>query len=740
MRKLQCDTCDDLSPRIVWGEGPTKPKLILIGEAPGRDEDAEGRPFVGGAGRILNAVLEEAHLRRSDVYITNVVKCRPPNNRTPTSVEGANCFGTLVDELRGIDCGTIVTLGDYANKAIVDTYFGITKVRGTPMYSNKLRKNVVPTMHPAFVMRGNFEYIGILAGDIEKALRIEAGEEVDPEVNYLVDPLSDEGRDYIDECIKQGCSCDIETTGLDPNNGVILGVSFSHTPRSALYCDFTLHESVVRRILESGAPITFQYGQFDTYFLKVHGIHTRNWVFDTKYAQKLIAPELPSSLSFINSCYTMYPYYKEYGTGGEIRKNISATPKDVLQFYCNRDADVTEIGRRHLTDELEENNLSSLMETITMPLARLVVDIRINGFRIDIDALNEWKDTVGPNTERLKAWFEERGVNPNSPTQLGTFLTEKHGLKLPKTPTGRWKTDAKTIRTLHKRYDLPILDYLIKYREVSKINSTYIEAIDRLRNGDRLHSELVVGGTETGRLSSRDPNLQNVPKDLRNIFIPEDGHTLIDADYRQLEMHVLSVLSEDEQLLSDLTNGVYIPTEIGKSLGWDIEKCESNKKVLKGVMYGTLYGRGARAIGIEFGIRTSDAEGIQRGFLRRYPRVEEYLVNERRTATSTKRITTPFGRRRHFLGDRTATQSYNYKIQSCAADIMSTGLLRCTRTVPVKYFKLSVHDSGIFSVPTGELATYTARIKSALEQPIEQLEGFSFPAEIATGKNWRDVK
>ena len=737
MKARTCDLCEDLSPKIVRGIGPTNPKLIILGSAPDEDDERKGFPQAGGKGKVFSATLGPAGLQRSELYITNVVKCRPSNNRKPTRIETANCFSTLKDELRRINCKTIVTLGDYPTKSIVNTGHNISKIRGTPMYSSELRCDVIPTFDPKFLMQGKFHMMGVVINDLKKALSITNGVEIDPPVDYLTDPHSDEGRDYIERCIKNGCSCDIESTGLDPYNGSVIGVSFSVEPRTALYCSFNLHESTIRKILNSGAPITFQYGQFDTYFLKVHGVRVRNWAWDTKYAQNLIAPELPASLAFLNSIYTMYPYYKEYG-GTEIRKNIAATPKDVLQFYCNRDADVTEIARIKLKEEVESNNLDDVMNNITMPLARAVVGMRINGIKLDLDALQKWKDYAGPNTEILKDWFEKLGVNPNSGAQVGRYMIDALNISLGNTPTGKPKTDAKTIKSICARYEHPFLDNLLKYREVSKINSTYVETIERFRHGDRLRSELVVGGAETGRLSSRDPNLQNVPESLRNIFIPETNHTLIDADYTQLEMYVLAALSGDILLHNDLNNGVYVPTVIGQSMGWSVEECQLKKKILKGVMYGTLYGRGARAIAIEFGLKVAEAQSIQNSFLDRYPDVKEYLYNERATANRDKKITTPFGRYRHFVGPRAATQSFNYKIQSCASDIMSTTLIQIYNTFP-HYTRLSVHDSVILTSPKNQLTDVRVKLKTLLQQPIPQMWNKVFPADIKVGQNWRDV-
>jgi len=579
--------------------------------------------------------------------------------------------------------------------------------------------------------------MSVFINDLQKALDIEEGRRIpDPEVNYMTNPFSEEGNEYINSCKRYGYSCDIETTGLSPYKGKILGLAISCEPGTGIFFKLPEMEDLVRNVLTADCSKTFQFGQFDVFFLKQKGYDVTRWEFDTKYAQNLIAPGLPSALSFLSSIYTMYPYYKDY-LGTEMRKNMAAVPQDALAEYCIRDADVTEIVRRELKDELEDDSLTSLMKTITMPLAHAVVDMRLNGLRIDQEVLDNYQDSYGPNTERLKEHFEKLGVNPNSPKQIGEYLVNVHHLPMKVTKTGRPKTDARTIKNLHKKYNIPILDLLIRYRENSKIYSTYIEGIDKIKVNNRLHADLIVGGTETGRLSCRNPNLQNQPKDIRDIFIPEDGHLFVDADYNQLEMHVLYVLSKDKQLGYDLTNDVYIPTEIGKSMGWDEEKCSLMKKVLKGVMYGTLYGRGARAIAIEFGMRVSEAKEVQTGFLDRYPGVRGYLEGERSTATTTGIIVTPFGRRRQFIGDRVATQSYNHKIQSCAGDILSTSTIKVHRRIP-RLLKLTIHDEILLSVPEEAVEYWKGELVRIMEEPVPQMDGYSFPASVSTGKNWRE--
>lgn len=734
-----CERCPDLAPKVILGKGPSNPKLIIIGDPPGHDEYTANEPFVGLSGRFLNGALKRIGIRRDEVYLTSVIKCRPPGNRKPTLPEMGNCLDEyLINELAQLSCKTIVTVGELATKIVCGKCDAIGKIRGTPLKSQLSAHNVIPTVHPSFIIRGNMEYFGIFVGDILKAWRVE-NEELDLNVErrYIYDPHSAEATDYINRCLETGYSADIESTGLDPHRSEVLGIAICNEPHTGLFFKLPENEIEVKRILAHPCAKIFQFGQFDTYFLETKGYEVNGWEFDTKYAQKLIAPELPSSLSFLSSVYTPYPYYKGYA-GKEIRKTVTSVPQQVLAEYCITDADATEIVAIELKKELEEYGMTDLMRRTVMPLAHLVVKMRKRGIRIDLEALEQERVNIGPEVASRKKWFEDKGVNPNSPKQLGNFLKNTHNLPLPKTKTG-YTTDSETLTKLHRKYDLPILQQVLDYRDKAKQLSTYIKPIAEKQFNGRIHTELVVGGTTTGRLSSRDPNMQNIPPNLRHVFLPEPNHLIVDADYKQLELHVLAVLSADAALMQDLNSGVYIPIEIGKSMGWDDERAKAHKRILKAVMYGTLYGRGARAIAIEFGITTKEAEAIQRAFLQRFTAVNRYLEGERKQATEQGNITTPFGRRRHFVGSRVATQAYNFKIQSCAADIMSNALIEIEHNIPGGLI-LSVHDSAVLTIHKEKIDETMPLLKAILERPVAEMRNFSFPATIEVGENWRDVE
>lgn len=745
-----CEVCPGLSHRVVWGEGPSATRLVLIGEAPGSTEDATGRPFVGGAGNILNNALVRAGISRSQVYITNVVKCRPPGNRTPNSSEVLKCFPLLKAELANIKFNCLVPMGNTAFSALLNRQADITTYRGSPTFTEVITHpdgspiKVLPTLHPAFIMR-QWLYSEVLATDLKKAwkyaedpvyhppIRTETGRLV----GYLL-PEDPEAAEYIESLKQTGCAADIETTSLHPWTGEILGIAFSNAPNTGIFLKFPEHIELAKSILEHPCLKIFQFGTFDVFFLQWHGIHTVNYMFDTKFAQNIVCPEMPSSLAFLSSIYTMFPYYKTW-KGKEIRKDPGAVPQAILQEYCTQDADATWQCAAPLKEELESEGQTELFNTLIMPLAKVLMSMRSRGIRISHANLQKVSDEIVPQLAMLDHAFAQLGVNPNSPKQLGELLTANN-IILPKTKTGAFQTDEEALRDAQRRYpEHAILGLIMEFRELNKIDSTYVEGIRKHAVGDRLFAELVIGGTATGRLSSRDPNLQNVPKHFRGVFIPEEGHTFIEVDYKQMELRVAAVLAQDQALLSDIEHGLDIPNKIGAALHYDEERSKKERVLLKAVLYGSLYGRTARSIAIAFNISTASAQSLIDILFRYYPNLRTWLKEQEVFANQNRYLRSAFGRKRFFLEPgRVSNQAFNFPVQSAAADVMLTSLILIDQAFP-ETLKLTVHDSVLLSVEHHEVDRVVQGVIDILERPIPQLHNYRFATDPQTGPTWGDL-
>jgi uracil-DNA glycosylase family 4 len=343
-----CKKCDLCSTRIqvVCGVGPPKGNMMIIGRNPGAQEDREGYPFVGGAGGILNRLLKDAGIKRSQCYVTNVVKCFTPKNREPSPIEVKSCIPYLIEEIRAYKPNIIIALGDLALKALTGKQ-SITTFRGSLLTSSAMNIKVLPTFHPAYIMRGQHEYWSTVVSDLTRAKQ----EETFPEINLV--PLDYQTYDpfkysleWIEDTFmdpEKYISFDIETPGvLKPWQGGVIGISFGYGMGKALHFNVR-NLDMAYYILRGPAPKVVQRATFDVFFLKYHGVEVNNVWFDTKLAQHIISPVLPNGLPYLASVHTDVPFYKP--SKNEEGGGVVSMSAEKLAEYNNTDA---EIGRAHV--------------------------------------------------------------------------------------------------------------------------------------------------------------------------------------------------------------------------------------------------------------------------------------------------------------------------------------------------------------------------------------------------------
>jgi len=567
-------------------------------------------------------------------------------------------------------------------------------------------------------MRGQYQYWQVVVDDLKKALHESLYPEVlKKETAYITNADGVEAANLTDV---RELSFDIETTGLNPfaTNALTKCCAFSAKEGEAIHLNFAYPTSreIARVLLEDPYSLKIvQRGTFDIPYLEqVNGIKVKGNLFDTKIAQHLLNPELPTDLAFLASLYTDVPFYKA---------------KDVRPdepIYNCTDADVTYRIKQKQQVLLEQAGLTPLFKT-SCKLIRPISKMQLRGVKVDVDAINTAVNEIEGLLKQTEAIFYSKGINVRSGLALGQVMRAM-GASLKHTPTGRIKTDAESLRQV----DHPLARHLLKFKELDKLYSTFLKGMEaRLHNG-RIHTTYNITGTVTGRLSSSDPNLQNIPRRVRHIFIPDKDY-FIEADYSQFEIRVAAAVIPSESLQKDLDSGIKIHHKLAQEVYHRELETLTDKEILrtKAVVFGTIYGRSARSIALEHKITISEAQELQSVIEGRYPEIKEFKSK----LLADRFFVTPFGRRREF--GENVTELFNFPIQSSAADILRESIVLLDEEG--LDLVLTVHDNVILDCNKHELRIVLEALQRIMQRPMPILNNTTFPVKISLGANWRDL-
>jgi DNA polymerase I len=573
-------------------------------------------------------------------------------------------------------------------------------------------------------------------------------------------------------------SFDTETTSLDPMQAELTGISFAVRPHHAWYLplghaypgapeqiDLNRALSALKPVMED--PKVRKIGQnikYDILVLGHYGIAVQGFSFDTMIASYLLNPGKPShgldaiALEYLD--YKTMTYAEATGTG---KKQIGFPDVDISTAtrYSGEDADITLRLKLALAPMLREQNLDALFREVEMPLMEVLADMERDGVKIDAAFLASMSKKLETDIARVeKTIYELAGTefNINSPKQLAEILF----VKLQLTPTKKTKTGFSTnvdvLEELAHVHPLPA--EILTYRTLAKLKSTYVDALPLMINPrtGRLHTSLNQTVTATGRLSSSEPNLQNIPirtdvgREIRRAFIAEEGASLLSADYSQIELRVLAHLSGDPALIQTFLDDEDVHTRTASEifgLSPDEITPEMRRKS-KAVNFGIIYGISAFGLAQDIGVSNAEAKRYIDSYFARYPKVREFLD---RTIEDTKTrgyVTTLLGRRRFIpelasstaavrnFGERTAV---NTPIQGTAADLIKLAMIHIQARLKRQELRsrmiLQVHDELVFEVPDPEIATMQALVRAEMEGVLT----LSVPIKVdmAVGKNWDEA-
>ncbi|MGJ5641754.1 DNA polymerase I [Formosa sp. S-31] len=581
---------------------------------------------------------------------------------------------------------------------------------------------------------------------------------------------------FINNLMKQSSVCfDTETTGLNPITAELVGIAFSWETGKGFYLPFPEDKTEAQTLIEHLRPFfeseeIQKIGQNLKYDIKVlskYNITVRGKLFDTMLAHYLINPDMRHNMDVLAETYLNYtPISIEtlIGKKGKNQLSMRQVPVDKQTEYAVEDADITLQLKEHFENELGQANTQQLFDDIEIPLLRVLGDMELEGINLDIPFLNELAEALNNDIALLQdKIFSLAGEEFNiaSPKQLGDILFDKLKLvdKPKKTKTGQYATSEDILSYLAKDHD--IIQHILDYRGLTKLKSTYVDALPLQvePSTGRVHTDYMQTVAATGRLSSNNPNLQNIPirtergRQVRKAFIPRnEDYTLLAADYSQIELRIIAALSKEETMIDAFKHGEDIhASTAAKVFNVPIEEVTREQRSnAKTVNFGIVYGVSAFGLSNQTDLSRTEAKELIDTYYKTYPKLRNYISEQVDYARDHGYVQTVLGRRRYLkdINSRNAVvrgaaerNAVNAPIQGSAADIIKLAMINIHKKLTEGKFKtkmlLQVHDELVFDVYKPELET----IKDIIKTEMENAYVLDVPlvVEIDTGHNWLEA-
>ena len=593
--------------------------------------------------------------------------------------------------------------------------------------------------------------------------------------NYQLIDTEEKRRKIIQKLLTSKIlSLDTETTGTEPMDAELVGMSFSIAENEAFYVPVPSDQDKALKIVNEFRPVfenenSLKVGQnikYDMIVLQNYGATVKGPLFDTMIAHYVLQPELRHGMDYLAEIYLHYQTIhidELIGPKGKNQKNMrDLDPKDVYLYACE-DADVTLKLKNVLEKELKENDAERLFYDIEMPLVPVLVNIERNGVLLDTEALKQSSAHFTAQMEQIeKEIYELAGETFNiaSPKQVGEVLFDKLKIveKAKKTKTGQYVTSEEVLESLRHKH--PVVEKILEHRGLKKLLGTYIDALPQLINPrtGRVHTSFNQTVTATGRLSSSNPNLQNIPirdengKEIRKAFIPDEGCLFFSADYSQIELRIMAHLSEDKNMIDAfLSNHDIHAATAAKVYKIDLKDVGSDmRRKAKTANFGIIYGISVFGLAERMNVDRKEAKELIDGYFETYPGVKAYMDKSIQVAQEKGYVETIFHRKR-FLPDinsRNAVvrgyaerNAINAPIQGSAADIIKVAMARIYQRFQAEGIQakmiLQVHDELNFSVPVNE----KERVEEIVIEEMEKAYRMHVPlkADCGWGKNWLEA-
>lgn len=560
---------------------------------------------------------------------------------------------------------------------------------------------------------------------------------------------------------------DTETTSLNVIEAKLLGISFCFKSGEAYFVVYKKeYLEKLSKILETKKTIGHNI-KFDYQILKNHGVELKNIYFDTLIAGYLLSKTDRSlklnDLVFSELGYRMQPIEDLIGKKGKDQLNMESVDIKKVSDYSCEDADYTFKLYKKYKKELESEKLDNLFSKLEMPLVKVLADMELDGVMVDINYLKKLKkDFQGRLNELTKKIHKlaKCEFNINSTQQLKEVLFEKleistKGIKSTKTGFSTAAAELEKMRGLH-----PIIDLISDYREINKLQSTYVNSlIENADKNKRIHTSFNQAVTSTGRLSSSDPNLQNIPirtelgKKIRKVFIAKPGFSLISLDYSQIELRIVASLSKDDKMINSFKNGedIHLRTaaEINNINLADVSK--SQRRMAKEINFGVIYGLGPRGLMQRTDLNMEQAKSFIEKYFTLYRKVKNYLEKIKTFARDKGYVCTLFGRKRYIpeiysrapmIQAMAERMAINMPIQGTAADLIKMAMIKIANELGAisgdSRMLLQVHDELILEVPNKDIEKVSKKVQDIMENIYDF--GLPIRVESSSGHDWGECK
>lgn len=576
--------------------------------------------------------------------------------------------------------------------------------------------------------------------------------------------------------LKQASVCfDTETTSLNTLDAKLVGIAFSWQSHKGFYVPFPEDEAQVKQRLELLQPFfenediekVGQNLKYDIKVLKQHGISVKGKLFDTMLAHYIINPDMRHNMDVLSETYLNYsPKSIEdlIGKKGKNQGNMRDVELDRITEYAVEDADITLQLKQFFEEELKQAHNKPLFETLEIPLVRVLADMETEGIHLNAEVLKEISKSLETDIAELeKNIYEQAGeeFKIGSPKQLGEILFGKLQIakKPKKTKSGQFST-AEDVLSFHAK-EHKIAQDVLDWRGLSKLKSTYVDALPKQiqKKTGRIHTEFMQTVAATGRLSSTNPNLQNIPirtergRQVRTAFVPRDeNYVLIAADYSQIELRIIAALSQEETMIKAFQNGEDIHASTAAKI-FDIaleDVTREQRSQAKTVNFGIIYGVSAFGLSNQTTLTRSESKELIETYYKTYPKLRAYINEQIEFARENEYVKTVMGRRR-YLKDINASNgmvrsgaernAVNAPIQGSAADIIKLAMINIHKKLEEGNYKskmlLQIHDELIFDVHKTELEELKTLIKTEMESAYE-LE-VPLEVEVGVGQNWLEA-
>jgi DNA polymerase-1 len=568
---------------------------------------------------------------------------------------------------------------------------------------------------------------------------------------------------------------DTETTGLDANEADLIGMSFCIAPGEAWYVFIPAERQGAIDVLNRFKPLfddeqrswVGQNLKYDMLMLKWYGFQLRGDLYDTMLAHYVIEPEGKRGMDALSARYLGYAPISITTLIGKGKTQTTMRDADLEQVkeYAAEDADVTLQLKHTLDPMLDQHSVRSVLDKLENPLVPVLVDIEYEGIKVDVPFLNEYARVLDVDIKQAEERvYEHAGIrfNLGSPKQIGEVLFERLRLdSARKTKTGQYATGEDVLQKLRPLH--PVVDDILAYRELSKLKSTYVDALPLLINSrtGRVHTSFNQAVAVTGRLSSTSPNLQNIPirtergREIRKAFIPRgEGWCLLSADYSQIELRIIAALSGETNMIEAFKQGKDIHTDTSARV-YGVAEADVTKdmrRAAKATNFGIIYGQSAFGLAEKLGIKRGEAQTIIDNYFAQYPGIRSYIDTQINFAREHGYVETMMGRRRYLrdINSRNQTvrgfaerNAINMPIQGTAADMIKLAMIEVHRALKLSGLQtrmiLQVHDELVFDVPREEVETAKELITSAMASALELPGGVPVIAEAGFGENWLEA-